>query len=278
MVRKFECKSCKCRFEAEDNNQVICPSCHSDNVEYAHFHVPVKVWKIAGAVLALLLIIYVLVQFDWNTSSNSENSLEDGADSLAYQIDSTYIEETGLSLPPVINVGDLSFENNGYSFEVSIENPPAVKCYVAVLDAYNAKKVVAKSSNGKFKDVPFSEADGGYYNIALFDASADTLICSIEKTGFIKQKAVAKKMTVADLQARINQRDPSLMGVGENDNLNPEYKLKFVGLPSDAMNVPTTLGEVFDKLDNEIWSSVKVNSLDYDDMNRISVINLTVKE
>ncbi len=85
-------------------------------------------------------------------------------------------------------------------------------------------------------------------------------------------------MTVAELQARIEKRDETLMGVGENDYLNPGYKLKFVGLPSDAVNVPSTLGEVFDKLDNEIWSSVKVNSLDYDDMNRISMIKLSIKE
>ena len=172
----------------------------------------------------------------------------------------------------------MTFEDNGYSFEVSIENPPAVKCYVAVLDAYNVKKIITKSNNGKFKDVPFSEADGGCYNIALFDASADTLICSIEKPGFIRQKAVSKRMTVAELQSRIDKRDESLMGVGENDYLNPEYKLKFIGLPGDAVNVPSTLGEVFDKLDNEIWSSVKVKSLDYDDMNRISMINLSIKE
>ena len=278
MMRKFECKNCKSRFEAEDNNQVLCPNCHSDNVEYAHFQIPAKAWKIAGGVLALILLVFVLFQFDWNTSTNPEDSLSDEADTLAYQRDSTYLKETGLSLPPVINVSELTFEDNGYSFEVSIENPPAVKCYVAVLDAYNVKKIITKSNNGKFKDVPFSEADGGCYNIALFDASADTLICSIEKPGFIRQKAVSKRMTVAELQSRIDKRDESLMGVGENDYLNPEYKLKFIGLPGDAVNVPSTLGEVFDKLDNEIWSSVKVKSLDYDDMNRISMINLSIKE
>lgn len=278
MIRSFECKNCKTRFEAEDNNQVLCPNCHSDNVEYAHFQIPAKAWKIAGGVLALILLVFVLFQFDWNTSTNPEDSLSDEADTLAYQRDSTYLKETGLSLPPVINVSELTFEDNGYSFEVSIENPPAVKCYVAVLDAYNAKKIITKSNNGKFKDVPFSEADGGCYNIALFDASADTLICSIEKPGFIRQKAVSKRMTVAELQSRIDKRDESLMGVGENDYLNPDYKLKFVGLPSDAVNVPSTLGEVFDKLDNEIWSSVKINSLDYDDMNRISMIKLSIKE
>lgn len=278
MIRKFECKNCKSRFEAEDSQQVTCPNCQSDNVEYAHFKLSAKVWKIAGAIVAVLLVIVLVLQFDWNSVSSQEDALLNEEDSLTYQRDSTYINETGLSIPPIINVSDLVFEEDGYSFEVSVENPPSIKFYVAILNAHNTKKVVAKSNNGKFQKVPFSEADGGNYNIALLDASNDTLICSIEKPGFIRQKAVSKKMTISELQARINKRDYSLMGVGENDYLNPEYKLKFVGLPNDAVNIPSTLGEVFDKLDNEIWSSVKVNSLDYDDMNRISMISLSVKE
>lgn len=278
MKKKFECKNCKNRFEAEDNNHVLCPNCHSDNVEYTRFHIPLKVWKIAGGILALLLIVYALLQFAPNSSTNLEESLPDKKDTLKIQKDSIYLNETGVSLPPVINVGELDFEENGYSFEVSIENPPAVKCYVAILDVYNEKKVIKKSNNGKFKDIPFSEAKGGTYIVAIFDTSVDTLICSIEKPGFIRQKAVTKKMTVAELQAMIDMHDETLMGKGVNDYLNPECELKFVGLPSDAVNVPSTLGDVLGKLENEIWSSVKVKSLGYDDMNRISVINLSVNE
>ena len=81
-----------------------------------------------------------------------------------------------------------------------------------------------------------------------------------------------------ELQSKINNRDATLMGIGENDYLSPEYTLKLNGLSSDAVNIPSTLGEVFDKLDNEIWESVKVTSLEYDDMNRINKIVLSVKD
>ena len=278
MIRKFECKNCNHCFEADDDKTVQCPNCGSDNVEYAHFHVQSKVWKILGVLLAVVIIVITLTQIEWSCSGKQGEVIIEEKDSLTYAQDTTYLKETGLSLPSVINVGDIVFENNGYRFNVEVENPPSVKFYYAVVDPYNNKKIIAKSENGIFKDVPFSNADGGVYEVSLFDASSDTIICSIEKTGFIKQQAVAKKMTVAELQSKIDNRDTSLMGVGENDYLSPDYKLKIVGLPKDAVNVPSTLGEVFDKLDNEIWESVKVNALEYDEMNRIVKITMSVKE
>ena len=277
MVRKFECNDCKCRFEADDVKEVFCPKCHSENVEYANFHVPRKLLISLCSFLAILVLVIITYKIDWKQTEKQGESLIEEIDSLAYGQAETYVNETGLSIPPKINVGHLTFEEKGYRFEVTVDNPPAIKFYYAIVDSYN-NKIVAKSVDGTFRDIPFSNADGGVYEVSLFDASADTLICKIEKTGFIKQQAVTRKMTVGELQSKIDIRDSSLMGVGENDYLNPDYELKLVGLPSDAVNIPTTLGEVFDKLDNEIWESVKVNSLGYDDMNRISKIVLSVKE
>lgn len=276
MTRKFVCNDCKCRFEDDDSKEVLCPKCKSENVEYATFHVPSKVWIYLCIVFAILALGFVLSKIDWKQAEAQRASIEE-KDSVASGRDETYISETGLSLPPTINVGHLTFEEKGYNFEVTVENPPATQFYFAILDSHS-KTIVAKSENGTFKDVPYSNADGGVYEVSLYDTSSDTLICSIEKTGFIKQQAVTRKMTDGELQNKIDIRDPSLMGVGENDYLNPDYELKFVGLPTDAVNIPTTLGEVFDKLENEIWESVKVNSLGYDDMNRISKIVLSVKE
>ncbi len=278
MIRKFECKKCKHCFEADDDKTVQCPNCGSDNVEYAHFHIQSKVWKILGILLAVVIIVITLTQIEWSCSGKQGEAIPEEKDSVTYAQDTTYIKETGLSLPSVINVGDLTFEENGYKFDVEVENPPSVKFYYAVVDPYNNKKIIAKSENGIFKDVPFSNADGGVYEVSLFDASSDTIICSIEKTGFIKQQAVAKKMTVAELQYKIDNRDASLSGVGENDYLSPDYDLKIIGLQGDAVNVPSTLGEVFEKIDNGIWESVKVNTLEYDKMNRIVKISISIKE
>ena len=281
MKQKFECKDCKKRFEADDSSAVICPYCQSDNVEYAQFHIPSKVWKILG-VVALLVGMFCVVYFiNWGSlfQKNESGFDIDSIDSVDVRNDSIYMAETGLELPPEVEIDELCFEGNGYSFNMKAKYLITSNIYFAVLDPYNDKKIIAKSNDGHFIDVPYSHADGSIYTIAVFDAKADTILCKkAEVTGFIKQKSVSKKMTVAELQVKIDKRDQSLMGVGENDYLSPDYTLTFVGLPKDAPNKPQNLYDVFEKLDMETWVSVKVSSLEYDDMNRVSSITLQVKE
>lgn len=281
MIKKFECKNCKTRFEADDANIVTCPYCQSDNVEYATFHVPSKVWKIVGVFVLFIGVIGGLFLVDWSNlfKSTRKEQSTDSIDSISVVTDSVYLAETGLELPPEIEIGELAFDGDGYSFATNVKNLEITNIYYAVLDPYNEKNVVAKSDDGKFKNVPYSKADGSIYTIAVFDAKNDTILCKKpEVTGFIKQKSVSTKMSVAELQAKIDKRDQSLMGVGENDYLSPDYTLTFVGLPKDAPNKPKNLYDVFEKLDMETWVSVTVSSLDYDDMNRISGITLKVKE
>lgn len=277
MQRRFECKNCQALFEADNTKNVQCPKCGSDNVEYVQFHIPVKFWKLGGILLVILAVGLLIVNIDRFQPSTQYSVGGEVKDTAQIERDTTYINETGLQLPAEINVGELVFEADGYKFDITVKNPPLQNFYFAVVE-YHGEKIVAKSNDGRFAGVPYSPDDGGTYTLSLFDASTDTIICSIEKPGFIRQIAVAQKMTLAVLQSKIDNRDISLEGAGENEYLSPDYKLEFVGLSSDAVNIPSTLGEIFDKLDNEIWKSVKVNSLEYDDMNRISKIVLIIKE
>lgn len=274
MVRKFECADCKTRFEADDKEYVVCPHCKSDNVDYAVFHMPLIVWKIGVAIAIILVVALVVLSIDWGNAD--EQTATETGDS---RVDSTeVIVVPGLDVPPTIEVGDLTFEeDHGYTFTAIVNNRPAGKTYVAVINPLN-NQVVSKSDKGEFKDIPYSEADGAFYTIALMDASNDSILTSMEKPGFIKQIKPSKKMSQDELQAKINSRDDSLLGLGENDYLSPDLKLQFIGLPEDAVNVPTILSEVLEKLDMEVWSSVSVSDLKYDDMNRIAVIVLKVNQ
>jgi hypothetical protein len=275
MKRKFECKNCGKLFEADDSTMVVCPHCQSDNVDIARARIPVKVWIAVAGVIAVVFLTYLLFK---NGGEEQENVNEvliidepiiGGGDTIKVNAE--------LVIPPTIEVGDLSLDGNGYTFKVGVKNPPAQKVFIAIFHPYDSLKQIARSEDGQFKGVPYSDADGAFYNIALVDAATDTVICSIPKTGFIKQVAVATKMTAAELQQKIESRDESLMGIGENDYLAPDYKLTFTGLPSDAVNIPTILSDVFEKLDMETWATVTVTNLWYDDKNRISSITLDVK-
>ena len=272
MIRKFECKNCKFQFEADDQENVVCPHCQSDNVDYVKFNIPSKVYKIGGCVIVLLAVIIALFQIDWGT--NTEDVGTGGPTICPPPPDVNGSGKEVFVIPPTVEVEDLSFIDNGYKFKVIVKNRPSGNTYLAIINPIN-NKIIGKSDDGEFKGIPYSQADGSYYTIALMNTS-DSILTSIDKPGFIKQVSVSTKMTVEELQKKMDSRDESLLGSGENDYLAPDYKLKFVGLPSDAVNIPKILSEVFEKIDMEVWQSATVTSLEYDDMNRVNKITIKI--
>lgn len=278
MKRKFECWNCHKQFEADDAEWVACPHCKSDNVEYASWHFPL--WMKWGTVIVVVVIaaIYAISQIDWKPDHTEP--VIDSSDSTAvvkYVADSIYTNETGLKNPPSIVVGELSFEDDGYEFSAEVKNPPQLKYYFVVREAFG-EKIIAKSDDGHFSSVPCSEAEGGSYKVQIISQGTDSVWASEDVPGFIKQGKPKHRMTAAELQTKISMRAPSLMGIGESDYLSPDCKLKFTGLSKNATNVPQIIAEVFEKLDNGAWTSAKVSSLEYDDMNRISVVTFKVVE
>ena len=269
MLRKFECKECKTRFEADDAHSVVCPHCQSDNVDYAHFHISAKVWKIiAGCVLGGLIV--------WGIVSPPPFICPPPDGPGPDTLDTTIIDSIYIGFP-ILNIGE-PVENEGYyTVDVVVENPGVAKIYYAILDPYNNSHIIAKADKGHFTKIPSSKADGGVYDIAVFDAKEDTIICKKDKPGFIPiVSPPSDRMSKEDLQDSIDARALSLMGKGENNYLASDYTLKFVGLPKDAVSVPTILAEVFEKLDFS-WISVKVVDLKYGKDNRISEITLKVE-
>lgn len=264
MIRKFECKTCEKQFDADDQGSVICPYCQSDNVEPSGFHLPSWMMRLGLVVVACVLgfVIWWLFAKQSKPSEETVNSLEESIFEL-----------------PTVEANELHFDGKNYSIDIIVKNlPKNKKCYFVCLNHFGDKEVLQKSKDGHFSDIPYCEDDGSCYDFAIMDADADTLLCTpVPVTGFIRQVSVSNKMTEQELQALIDRRDPSLNGAGENDYLAPDYMLTFKGLPSDAVNIPTILAEVTEKLDMEVWQRVTVTALDYDEMNRIKVITLKIE-
>lgn len=275
MKRKFECWNCHKQFEADDAEWVACPHCNSDNVEYASWYCPSWFKWIVIVVAVAIAALYCILQIDWKPEST--RTIIDASDSVAVVVDTTYKNETGLEIPASIVVGDLTFNDDGYEFSAEVKNPPQLKYYFVVREAFG-EKIIAKSDDGHFSSVPCSEAEGGSYKVQIISQGTDSVCASEDVPGFIKQGKPKHRMTAAELQTKISMRDPSLMGIGESDYLSPDCKLKFTGLSKNATNVPQIIAEVFEKLDNGAWTSAKVSSLEYDDMNRISVVTFKVVE
>lgn len=279
MIRKFECWNCKHTFEADNSRYVECPYCQSDNVEYSTYHAPKYFKWIIGLLFLVGLVLFVHWQFSSNNTNCDEEILWDENLVQSEEIiigEEEFSDIQLLKNPPKITTGKLKFEDDGYSVKVSVQNMSSGQYHFAILNAFE-DVVIAESSNGVFKKVPYSEAEGGSYRIAIIQNSNDSIITFIDVPGFIKQVRVSSKMSLEELQRLIYSRDQSLLGLGKNDYLSPDYKLNFVGLASNSTQVPSVLAEVFEKLDMGAWESVSITNVEYDENNRIRTITMSVQ-
>lgn len=272
MKQKFECKNCKARFEADDAERVICPQCHSDNVEFASFHISSKWLKLIAAIVVALLIVFIVLYSirRCNTQTNPDNEV------LSQD---TFVYDYHEPIPPTVSVSQPMCDMEGmYSVDVVPKNVSnGMKFYYVMLSHFD-KKVLQKNEDGHFSNIPYCSEDGHSYDFAIMDSKVDTLLCvPVQQTGFVKQVVIesSKKMTSEQLQKLIDTQSETLNGVGENDYLAPDYKLEFSGLKSGA-NKPESWAEVFEMIEFEIWKSVRVSKLSYDEKNRINVVTLKV--
>ena len=285
MVRKFECMDCGKSFSFDDKEQAKCPHCGSDNVDYATIHIP---YKRIGIIAIVLLVVFLLVKIDFGailpSFSSSDEETVQMADSIPSDVEESRtreeleneIADLGIEVPPTIKgIDKMELDDDGnYNVAIKIEHAPE-KGYNVVLIDVKTDKVVAKSDNGNFKGVPYSKHEGKYYAQIVKASSDEALSERTEITGFIEVKSISKKLSVNELQDLISKQDPSLLG-HDNEYLSPIYQIKYENLPKNY-EAPDNLADVFEMLDMEVWTSVEVTSLEYDDTKHISLIKLRVK-
>lgn len=274
MKRKFECKNCNKQFEADDQQQVVCPHCKSDNVEPANFHFTLRMWKAVVGIFALLLVciaVFSVLRCEEEPTVQEETTIPVETDSVY-----TDYHET---VPPTVKVSQPACNDDGlYSVDVEVKNLNRnVKFYFIMLSHFD-KKILQKSEDGHFNQIPYCSEDGNSYDFAIMDSKTDTLLCvPVEQTGFVRQVTIdsEKKMTISQLQKLIDTQDESLNGVGESDYLAPDYQLEFPGLSSDIVK-PRTWADLFEMIEFEQLKRATVTHVDYDDKNRIKVVTLRV--
>lgn len=271
MIRFFKCKNCNKEFEADYQDSVLCPHCHSDNVEPVSHHISKLTWRILASAFFVMLACFVILF----TTSRCEST----CDSDDIPDDVPGVDTIISSDPPTVSVSQPLFNDNGkYSVDVIGKNiPKGIKYYYVMLSHFD-EKVLQKNEDGHFSNISYCEEDGHSYDFAIMDSRADTLICiPVEQTGFVRQVTIdsSKKMTSEQLQKLIDVQDESLNGVGESDYLAPDYQLKFVGLPPD-MKKPESWTEMFEIVEYGIIDRITVSQLSYDDKNRINTVVLKV--
>ena len=283
MIRKFECNNCHKTFQADDQSLVLCPACHSDNVEYYSIKIPYKaIIAVIIAIAAIGIGIYSVPYKNDNTGTNNDDDIiRSDTDSVIRdikEIEKKYTDETGLSIPPSISIQGkmtLNDDDNTYSFKVKVDNLPSSITYKVILTDKITSKTIAESKDGSFERIPPSKADGGIYLIKIVDTQNDSVLCYLTKDGFLPVKKVGRKLSVSELQKLIDSSDESLIGNGENPYLSPDYTINYNGL-SNEEHQPSNLADVVEKLEMGTWIRVKVESLTYDDTKHIKSITLNI--
>ena len=275
MIRKFECKACKTRFEADDTNTVLCPHCQSDNVEYARIHIPSKV--IGGVLLIIVIAIGITMwlTINWggeNSSNGSGIELEDTTGNREkIEAEQEYEREVG-EIAPSLSIVEQKYddEKNVYYCRFSVSHPPKEKWKV-VISSYHGNKEVAVSENGVFENLPFSP-DDGFYRVSLVDASTGEQLCEERDfPGFEKQINIKRPWTAADLTKKING-DESLV---DNPYIANNNKVIVVNKPSWDTSETSSIGQVRSYL-KQCNLKAKVLSIELDDMNKIKFAKISI--
>lgn len=193
------------------------------------------------------------------------------------------LAETKLNKMEIKEVMKATFDKkaNKYNYRVTVRFAPSGSTVNYEMLMPFEDKIVAKSDDGKFTGIdpsPDNDGGGSYRVRAIAKKDGKTVATAMRDcTGFIKQRAVSKKLSVAQVQKLVEKRDNSLLGVGENDYFAPNYKMTFTGLDRDDENL-SVMQDVFDHIDLGMWKSVTVTGLKYDEMNRVCEIQLRVKQ
>ena len=99
---KFECWSCGNTFNAYETKDVFCPKCHSENVEYARFHMPKYTKWVVLALLFIAVGLYIIPNYIGDFTTVDMPASPKKAEEL--RLDSIIRDETGLEIPAEIEL------------------------------------------------------------------------------------------------------------------------------------------------------------------------------
>lgn len=272
MIRKFECWSCRKHFNADNQGQVKCPYCHSDNVELVERHI--GLWK---KLFLIVLIVSVPLIIMWQKGNNNNQ----GGDNYQFKIHNHSNEQQQATIEirqsPIICQDTVWYDNKrkSYVIKVDLKFPPLDAFKLVLADQFGGDSI-QESKTGIFRDVPPSENKGVYRVLLVMEESGDTLL-STEVTGCVKVIQISddKKMTQEQLQILLNNYDLSICSDPDNPYIAPNAELVIKGLTAGE-NMVRNLTGVVEKLKNGLWTSAKVVGLEYDKMGRVCRVTVKV--
>lgn len=275
MISNFKCKKCGAVFRADDAEYVTCPRCTSDHVT------PIRRGGGGKNVILIVLgiivvaVVVVLIWYNWPKSTTPESSTETevATETVASEYDaipSLFPLSLEIISKPVYDSG-----SSTYSLTVRCKNLEEGQKITYAIYKYDGKTLVAESTDGQFKNIPWS-SDNGVYLIKAHVEGVDDASQpgEFEQAGFDKIEKVTEKLTVAQVQKLIDKRDISAV---YKSPIIKGCKINYRGISADDPQ-PKDLGRLFSHLNIADWRGVKVESVTYNSDNYVNSITVTVEK
>ena len=169
---------------------------------------------------------------------------------------------------PVLVVEDPVYDKESKTFSLALYADSTAGAEITYYLLYG-DSILMQNKEGLFTGIaPFEEG----YNVQAKVVWSDTTIFTpiIHRFGFTVPQEPVEKMAAEELQRLINACDKSLKQ-GKNEHVAQGVKLV---VNNSQMNAPRMIPDVIILIENKVWKSVEVTSLEYDENNLITSITL----
>ena len=277
---QFKCSSCGHKFEANENDNVLCPNCSSDNVGPCKPS-PLKVILPLIGVLVIAAVTFFVIQ---NLKNKKADNPAEPSTEQKDVVTETLVnkaeeepkvkEEKVIVEPIAMAVSTPVLRKGKYSFAASSQNvPEGVKIKYVLMNSLGSK-IVMESENGEFVSVPPSKEKGGMYMVAVENAETNQILCSRVIGGMIVEEVIVKKMSKDELESMINSSSNDLLTV--HPRISKKVEFIFDNLEAEEKK-PSTFDGIFEKFIMQDWESVLVTNVVYEKSGKISKISMHIK-
>ena len=161
----------------------------------------------------------------------------------------------------------LIFDEESKTFSLTLRTDSTAGAEVTYF-LIDCDSILMQSTDGKFRGIqPLDEG----YNVQAKVVWEDTTIVTplTHILGFVIPREPVEKLPIKEVQQLINKKDKGLVR-GESKYFTQNYDVKV----TDSKMPPTSMQEIYTFLKNDVWKSVIVTDVTYDDQNLITSVTL----
>lgn len=288
MEKQFKCQACGHVFTADTNKYVTCPNCESDNV--AIDNGSKKIIPIVGGIVGGLVVlagVFFGVKYLKDHSSSAETEYDTPAP--APVVENTTTEETEVpkeiieNLPASVSINNTQPVYNASTGKYSIQlnvTVEKIEGYTVKIDAlsYENGSLVESSADGKFTKLPpaTSAANPDGFYVFRVEVHKDGKVAKTEEKlipGFRKVESNIKKITALEVQNLINS-GITAADLQKNKGFASSVSVSCTN-PKDGY-APNNFSKLLKDLHMGTITAVQVSNVNYNSMNQINNITVTV--